>query len=414
MKKTKIILAKLFLAAVLVAGSGQLFQASGQNVTANQALTPDQQAAKVKEKWTKALTEALHDFQNSNDRESTAFVGKRLEALDQPGGLSPEALAANAELMKSQVRELVRNGALESAASLNWAQWLVLNHPNPVNGPIHPNHKTGGSPGPGGLVLYMPFDKPDMDGVIHDESGAGNDGHVYGAKWLAEGKFGGAYQFSISNITDRIVIPNSDTLNPSYITLSAWIKAADKDGFWNRIIDKGCNTAYCLDLGGDLKGKAHRGKLQLEIGIGYMESDRVLDDGQWHHVAGTYDGKTMRCYIDGVEKDHPLKNPGPLKKDTWDLCIGNSVIDYGTGELVAYDGMIDEVRIYNRALSAKEIKALADATQAGVDVLPAPPADNTAKPDAAERLKKLKSLFDQGLINKEDYDKKVKEIMDSL
>ena len=37
-----------------------------------------------------------------------------------------------------------------------------------------------------------------------------------------------------------------------------------------------------------------------------------------------------------------------------------------------------------------------------------------AKPDAAERLKKVKSLFDQGLINKEEYDKKVKEIMDSL
>jgi hypothetical protein len=86
----------------------------------------------------------------------------------------------------------------------------------------------------------------------------------------------------------------------------------------------------------------------------------------------------------------------------------------GTGEFLAYDGLIDEVRIYNRALSSDEIKALANGTQAGVDVLPAPPADNNAKPDAAERLKKVKSLYDQGLINKEDYDKKVKEIMDSL
>jgi hypothetical protein len=37
-----------------------------------------------------------------------------------------------------------------------------------------------------------------------------------------------------------------------------------------------------------------------------------------------------------------------------------------------------------------------------------------AKPDAAERLKKIKSLYEQGLINKEDYEKKVKEIMDAL
>jgi hypothetical protein len=96
------------------------------------------------------------------------------------------------------------------------------------------------------------------------------------------------------------------------------------------------------------------------------------------------------------------------------LCVGNNVIEDAGGEFLAYDGLIDEVRIYNRALSADEIKLLATATQAGVDVVPAPPSDNNAKPDAAERLKKVKSLYDQGLINKEDYDKKVKEIMDSL
>ena len=103
-----------------------------------------------------------------------------------------------------------------------------------------------------------------------------------------------------------------------------------------------------------------------------------------------------------------------MGKCGWDLCLGNSVVDYGWGELLAFDGLIDEVRIYNRALSAQEIKLLATATQAGVDVVPAPPADNSGKPDAAERLKKIKALYDQGLINKEDYDKKVKEIMDSL
>jgi hypothetical protein len=392
-----------------------LFAMPARGQDAAPATTPaEQAAAKLKAKWTKALEDARRDFQNSNDRESAEFVGSIQAALEQPGGMAPALLASYGERMKKQVRELVRNGVLESAASLNWAQWLVLNQPNPASGPLHPHLKTGSKAGPGGLVLYLPFDKPGEDGVIHDESGAGNDGHVFGAKWVAEGKFGGAYQFSITNITDRIVIPNSDTLNPNYITLSAWIKAADRDGFFNRIIDKGCDTAYCLDLGGDYKGKTHRGKLQLELGTGYMESDRVLDDGQWHHVAGTYDGKTMRCYIDGAEKTHPLKNPGPLKKDRWDLCIGNSVVDYGTGEFLAFDGLIDEVRIYNRALSAEEIKLLATATEAKVDVVPAPSPDNSGKPAATERLKQVKSLFEQGLINKNDYDKKVKEIMDSL
>jgi hypothetical protein len=145
-----------------------------------------------------------------------------------------------------------------------------------------------------------------------------------------------------------------------------------------------------------------------------MGLDRVLDDGQWHFVAGTYDGKTMRCSIDGVEKSHSARNPGPLRKNSWDLCIGNSVVEYTDGAFVAFDGLIDEVRIYNRALSTDEIKLLASATQAGANTVPASSPDNNGKPDAAERLKKVKSLFDQGLINKEDYDKKVKEIMDSL
>jgi hypothetical protein len=122
----------------------------------------------------------------------------------------------------------------------------------------------------------------------------------------------------------------------------------------------------------------------------------------------------LRAYVDGVEKDRPPAKPGPLKPNGWDLCIGNCVADYGTGEFLAFDGLIDEVRIYNRPLSAAEIKTLATATRAGADIVAAPPTDNTGKPDAAERLKKVKALFEQGLINKEDYDQKVKEIMDSL
>jgi hypothetical protein len=386
---------------------------SGQSATPSAPATPEQQAAKLKGKWTKAFEDARRDFQNSNDRESAEFAGKILESLDQPGGMSPAALAANAERIKKQARELVRRGVLESAASLNWALWQVLYRPGPGVQPANPNHKTGGTPGPGGLVLYLPFDAPDKSGVIRDASGAGNDGRVYGATWVAEGKFGGAYHFSITNLTDRIVIPNSDLLNPDYVTVSAWIKTSDTDGFWNRIVDKDFRNAYCLALGGDYNGKADRGRLDFESSRGAIKTGRALNDNQWHHVAAVYDGKVVQCYLDGTGPGRPVRNPGPLKKSTWDLCIGNSVVDYETGEFIAYDGLIDEVRIYNRALSAAEIKALATGTQAGVDAA-TPPADNSAKPPAAERLKQVKQLFDQGLINKEDYDKKVKEIVDSI
>jgi hypothetical protein len=315
------------------------------------------------------------------------------------------------------VHQLIQRGALESASSLNWAQLQMVQDVTPkARGPAIPKVKTSGPPGPDGLVLYFSFDKPADDGVVHDESGAGNDGHVFGAEWIPEGRFGSAYQFHLTNLTDRIVVPNSDTLNPDYVTVSAWIKAADRDGFWNRIADKDYRYGYCFDLGGDANNRVNRGRLQAESSAGYVESDRVLDDDRWHHVAMTYDGKVQHCYIDGVDKSRPVKKPGPLSKCGWDLCIGNSVVDYGTGEFLAFDGVIDEVRIYNRALSPTEIKALATGSHAGVDVLPAPEtaASGNAKGDPAERIKKLDSLYQQGLIDKDDYDKKKKEILDSL
>jgi hypothetical protein len=403
------------VATAIFALSSQMFHASGQNATPNQVLTPEQQAAKLKERWSKPLSDALRDFQSNNDQESADFVTGILDSLERPEGMSPAALAGDFERIKNKVRELVRHGALESAASLNWALWSITFQPGSDgdNGPAHPNHKTGGTPGPGELVLYLPFDAPDENGIVHDASGAGNDGRVYGAKWVAEGHFGGAYQFSITNLTDRIVIPNSDSLNLDYITVAAWVKAADKDGFWNRIMDKDWRKGFCFNLGGDYKGKGPRGKLSFESSVGYIEAARVLDDNKWHHVAASFDGNVVRIYIDGTGRNQAVENPGPLPKNNWDLCIGNSVVDYGTGEFIAFDGLIDEVRIYNRALSADEIKALATATHAGVDAATSP-ADSSTKTDAAGRLKQVKSLYDQGLISKEDYDKKVKEIMDSL
>lgn len=380
----------------------------------------EQQATKLKQKVSKALADAISESKRNNDRETAGFLSDILASLDKPEGISSNAIAVDGLRMKECVRNLVRHGALESGALVNWTQWQILvaaGQRSARSGPANPNHKTGGAAGIGGLVLYLPFDKADEHSVVHDESGAGNDGFVFGAKWVPDGKFGGAYKFQITNLDDRIVVPNSDTLNPGYITVAAWIKTADKDGFWNRIVDKDFRSAYCLDLGGDYNGKAGRGKLIWESSRDGVSSDKVLDDNQWHHVAATYDGKTAHCYVDGIEKSRSIRNGGPLKKSGWDLCIGNSVVDYGTGEFIAFDGLIDEMRIYNRALSADEIQLLVTATRAGADVVPAPqvaPNQIAPKSDVEERLKKLKSLYEQGLINKEDYDKKVKEIMDSL
>jgi hypothetical protein len=418
MKRTSVTLTRLLLIAGLTALCGQLCCAIAADADkpSQPALSGEQQQAGLKEKWRKELGEAQNSFLLTNDRESVDFVGRILESLDKPEGMSPSALAVQAKRMETRTRELVRAGALESAAALNYAMWSVRFDPNDrgADGPARTGNQAGGAPGPGGLVLYLPCDSPPTNGIVLDASGAGNHGRVEGAQWVPEGRFGGAYRFRITNLTDRIVVPNSDSLNSEYVTVAAWIKSPDSDGFWNRIVDKDWRKGYSLSLGGDYNGKWSRGKLCLEVQGDAIGSDQTLGDDRWHHVAATFDGKFFRMYVDGKEKSQPAGNSKPISNNNWDLCIGNSLVDYGTGEFVAFDGLIDEVRVYNRALSADEIKALATATQAGAGAAATSAPEPAAQPTAAERLKQVKELHDKGLINKQDYDKKVKEILDSL
>ena len=419
MKSKNTLLTILCLAAVVFGVSGLMSNARGQTSKSKKQARPEkvpsteQQPVDVKGKWTDALEEARRDFMASNDRESAEFVSQILASLEQPEGLSSEALAANGERMKKKVRELVQRGVLESGARLDWATALVirdLSRGGWPDAPVRSNPRNGGAPGPGGLVLYMPFDAPPVNSVVRDESGAGNEGRVEGAQWVSEGRYGGAYLFRITNLTDRIVVPDSDSLGVEYITLSAWIKSSDTDGFWNRIFDKNSFTGYHLSLGGDLKEHS-RGMLSSSQAHKSVIADRSIGDGLWHHVAYTFDGKIRTLYVDGIEvKQVQTKSPEPIPRNHWDLCIGNSVVDQN-GRFLAYDGLIDEVRIYNRTLTAGEINALATATKAGVNVGTATPVAESAP---AERLKQAKQLSEQGLIDKETYDRKVKEITDSI
>ncbi len=376
--------------------------------------------AQTKAKWTKALEDARRDLQANNDRESAEFVSRVLSSLERPAGLTPAALAANREQVKQFTRDLIRRGALESAATLkNMNFRLTWNRSADVpDGPVRLNRPNkGGAPGPGGLVLYMPFDMPPANGVVRDESGAGNDGRVEGAQWVSGGRMGGAFRFNITNVDDRIVVPDSDSLGVQYVTLSAWMMSSQADGLPNRILDKDRRQGYSLGLSGGDKNKRGMPEICISWSTGAL-ANRMVCDGRWHHVAGTYDGQICKLYVDGNRvKQQQAPSSGPIHRNHWDFCIGNSVVEYEGGTFSSFDGMIDEVRVYNRALSGEEIKTLATATKAGICPFSTPALgveEATTKFTAAERIKQAKELLEQGLMNKADYDKKVKEIIDSL
>jgi hypothetical protein len=271
------------------------------------------------------------------------------------------------------------------------------------------------------LILYYDFDSPPLAGKVADKSGHGNDGLAVNVAFVNDGHKGGAAKFGLTD--SYITVTNKDELNPPRLTLAAWIKISYTDRVCRRIFDKGFSKGYDLTMDGDSidkQGKPVRGRVGIEPGKTYSFSGIQVADGKWHHVAGTFDGKDAKVYVDGALVGKPGHWVGEIPQTPYDLTIGanRSNPDGSLGEIGAsFNGLMDDVMMFNRALSADEIQTLFK-SQGGVlapqSAQPSAPAATQLKKSAEERIKEAKQLFDQGLINKDDYDRKVKEILDSI
>ena len=213
-----------------------------------------------------------------------------------------------------------------------------------------------------GLVLYYNFDKAPQDGIVHDESGNGNDGRVVKAQWTPQGRQGGALVFSPQS--NYVRVANCDMLNPSKITLAAWVKTSRADHFFRRIFEKSYRKGFALSVAGDWEGwkpsTRNRGRVAFEVGGKGFESDFPISDGQWHHVAATYDGFAARIFIDGQPQKRAPQWSVAFPRNDFPLQLGGFVDpDLAHDDPSAsFDGAMDEAMVFNRALSAEEIGSL--------------------------------------------------------
>lgn len=197
-----------------------------------------------------------------------------------------------------------------------------------------------------GLVAAFNFEEG-AGSVVVDASGNANHGIVSGAVRTASGKFGNALTFD--GVDDGVSIADAQTLSlANGMTLEAWVYPTVAMSGWKSVVTKenpAGSTPYDLFANSDVDRPA----------AAVYTTDRSpiygtlpLGTNQWVHLAATYDGVTMRLYVNGQAVS--------AQPETGDIQVTGGALRIGgvTGQF--FKGIIDEVRVYDRALSASEIQ----------------------------------------------------------
>lgn len=208
-----------------------------------------------------------------------------------------------------------------------------------------------------GLVLYYSFDS-DPGSVIADESGTGNQGVRQGCTWVVDGYRGGALRFD--GVSDHLRVANTPSINSAAFTVSAWVKSeqaqAEVDaGIFGKHRQHDNVNSWWVHQAQDAIRTPTWGQY-----YGSFVNTRVPLGGaiqEWFMVSATYDGQKIRLYIDGVLREEQAITG--YTGNGYDLLIGSGEFAWeGGGAQRLWQGLIDEPRMYNRALSEAEVEQL--------------------------------------------------------
>lgn len=267
------------------------------------------------------------------------------------------------------------------------ARWIVRSCPGPSAGRVALGGLIAGVLG--GLVLGAPvvsasvvgewaFDEGDGQ-VAHDLSGSGLDGRLgiaAGADgadptWVP-GVAGWALRFDGD---DAVVLPDSRTLEPPQVSIEAWVRRQGTPGVYAYVVSKGARACEASSYG--LYTGAGGGlAFYIADGAGYVASPAAAParvwDGAWHHVVGTFDGHSVRFYLDGGQ----VADGSPTDR-TIGYGIQSTAPYIGTyrgGCVLGFTGDIDDVRIWNSALTGAEVAATRGVSQPSGTLGSSPPA----------------------------------------
>ena len=201
----------------------------------------------------------------------------------------------------------------------------------------------------GDLVAFYPF-----NGNANDESGFNNNGTVSGAALVSDRWGNPASAYSFDGVNDYISVPVSSSLNfQNAVTINFWIKVGD---FYDR-------ESYPLSHGNwenrwkvSLTNKHIRWTIKSNSGTKDLDSETELIQNTLYNVTVLYDGRDFEIYING-ELDAFTSFSGLILTTTIDLMVGQVLPD---NNQYNFKGTLDDIRIYNYALSYRSIQSLYD------------------------------------------------------
>ncbi len=221
--------------------------------------------------------------------------------------------------------------------------------------------QTGEPPVIPGLVGAWSFD----DGAgtsAADGSGQNNPGSLEGGPtWTTAGKYGGALTFD--GVNDRVSVPDRASLDlTTAMTVSAWVRPTAL-GAWKQAVlkERAGGLSYALYATG-ATGNRPNGSVDIG-GDRTVDAPAALATNAWSHLALTYDGANLRLYVNGAQV--------ATRAQTGAMTVGGNPLRIGGNAIWGewFTGQIDEVRVYNRALTASEV--VTDSTTAGTaDTVP--------------------------------------------
>ncbi len=224
---------------------------------------------------------------------------------------------------------------------------------------------TTSTPPPTGLVAAYALNEG-AGTTVTDASGNGNTGTISGGvAWSTAGRWGGALSFNGVNSLVRVASSASLNLGAA-MTLEAWIQPTAAQSGWRTIVQREVD-AYFLNASNDSGPLRPAGGGTLGGATVFVSGPTASPINAWTHVALTYNGTTLRLYVNGVLAASQART-GSIQASSNPLWIGGNS-PYGE----YFQGLIDEIRIYNRALTQAEIQADMAAPIAPAAPDPTPP-----------------------------------------